>query len=128
MGNMPNKLAAALIRRREELGLSVSGVAVRAGLARSTYLRLETGQISEPRAENLQAIADALELPVGDLYALAGRISKRELPTLQPYLRTKYNLTDDAAQAIQATFQGIADRYGIDFDREYSGPRPGEDE
>ena len=124
----PNRLAAALQRRRESLGLTPYAVAKQAGIARSTYVRLETGHISDPRTENLQAIADALDMPATDLYALAGRLPGRELPTLRPYLRTKYSLTDEAVRDIEATFQGIADRYGIDFDRENGGPSNGEDE
>jgi transcriptional regulator with XRE-family HTH domain len=53
-------LADAIRSQREKLGLSASEVARQAGVAKGTITRLELGQISNPRMDNLRAIADVL--------------------------------------------------------------------
>lgn len=128
MGTAETRLIDIIRKRREQLGLNKNVVATAAGIAPSTYQRIEQGTIAAPRAEVILAIAEVLDLPTSDLLAAAGWIPKHDLPTLRPYLRTKYHLTDKAVADIEATFQGIADRYGIDFDRDTGGPANGEDE
>lgn len=123
-----DKLPALLRTRREQLGISIPQIAHATDMADSSYRRIESGEVAAPSPERLSAIAEALELPVSDLYAAAGWLPKRELPTLRPYLRTKYNLTDEAAAAIDAEFGAIGRKYGIEFNRDTDGPRTGEDE
>lgn len=128
MAPVPTRLAHVIKKRRHELGLSTYAVSAAAGLVRSTYVRIETGEVTDPRPEKLQAIADALDLSAADLFAAAGWLPRRDLPHLKPYLRTRYSLTDEAVADIEATFQQIGEKYGIDFDRDAGFPRAGEDE
>ncbi|MFH5207857.1 helix-turn-helix domain-containing protein [Antrihabitans sp. NCIMB 15449] len=120
---------AQLIRTtREQQGLSTAAVAKRAGINVSSLWRIEEGQRANPKAEVLQAIGHALGIPTSDLFAAAGWVPRTELPTIRPYLRTKYGeLPADAVAEIEAHFDDIARKHGISFDRS-SGPMRGEDE
>ena len=113
--------------RREALGLSVREAARRAEVDKGTVSRIEQGQIPNPRPENIKAIAQVLRIPVSDLFAVAGWMPKDELPTLRPYLRTKYNLTAKEMKEIEEDFARITKEKGISFN-EYDGPIDGEDE
>ncbi|AKE10406.1 helix-turn-helix domain-containing protein [Serratia liquefaciens] len=59
-------LSAAIRRERERLGLSVTELARRAGIAKSTLSQLETGS-GNPSLETLWALAMALDVPVSRL-------------------------------------------------------------
>ncbi|PSR58684.1 MULTISPECIES: helix-turn-helix domain-containing protein [Nocardia] len=121
------RLGRLLQLRREALGLSVREAARRADVDKGTVSRIEQGQIPNPRPENIKAIANVLRVPVSDLFAVAGWMPKGELPTLRPYLRTKYNLTAEEMKDIERDFARIAREKGISFN-EYDGPIDGEDE
>ncbi|WP_444462398.1 helix-turn-helix domain-containing protein [Rhodobacter capsulatus] len=67
----PNVLIArAICREREAAGLSLSALAARAGLAKSTLSQLEAGK-GNPNVETLWAIATALGLPFSALFETA---------------------------------------------------------
>lgn len=120
-------LTKALRERRESLGWSANEVGRRVGISATTYWRIEDGQIASPKAETLQAIGEVLGISAGDLFASAGWMPKEELPTLRPYLRTKYDLPLEAMREIEAQFDEIAKKHGISFDAD-TGPSNGEDE
>lgn len=122
------QLINMLKQKRQELGLSVAELARRAGLDVGTVWHIESGSTASPKAESLQAIADALKIPAADLFAAAGWMPSRDLPTIRPYLRTKYHqLPPNAVQEIEIYFDEVAHRHGISFDP-YDGPVNGEDE
>lgn len=117
-----------LASKRAESGLSVAEVGRRAGVDGGTVWRIEQGMIASPKAENLQAIGDVLGISASDLFATVGWMPSKELPTIRPYLRTKYRqLPADAVAEIEAEFDAIAKRHGISFDQN-EGPTAGEDE
>lgn len=122
-----NDLTKVLRERRESLSWSANEVARRVGISNTTYWRIEDGQIASPKAETLQAIGEVLGISAGDLFASAGWLPEKELPTLRPYLRMKYDLPPEAMREIEAQFDEIAKKHGISFD-ETSGPLNGEDE
>ena len=114
--------------KRAEAGLSTAEVARRAGVDVGTVWRIEQGQIANPRPESLQAIGEVLGIPASDLFAVAGWVPSKELPTIHPYLRTKYReLPADAMEEIEAHFAAVAKRHGISFNQN-EGPINGEDE
>lgn len=120
------KVAINIRRYRTKLGMSASELSRRAGVSKATVTRLEGGQISNPQASNLVAIADVLSVTVGDLMGDSTRRTAASLPTLAPYLRTKYkDLPEDALQEIESHFNDLAARHGI---APSSGPAPHEDE
>lgn len=61
-------LSAAVKRERERLGLSVSELAKRAGIAKSTLSQLEAGS-GNPSLETLWALAQALNVQITQLIA-----------------------------------------------------------
>lgn len=118
-----DKLATLLRSTREQRRLSVRRVAQLAGVDAATVLRLEQGLIATPKADKLRAIGRVLDLSDADLYAAAGWLAPAELPTLTPYLRTKYReLPEEAVAEIEAVFERLARDYKLD------GPLNGEDE
>lgn len=122
------QLAALLTRKRHESGMTALEVSKRAHVDRGTLWRIEKGMIANPKAENLQAIGEVLGIPASDLFATVGWVPSQQLPTIRPYLRTKYRqLPPAAVQEIEAHFDEVARRHGISFDQR-DGPADGEDE
>ena len=121
-------LPTTLRTRRKQIGMTIPRLASLTGMAHSTYRRIESGEVTAPSPERLTAIAAALDMPASDLFVAAGWLSPRDMPTLRPYMRTKYNLTAEAAAALDAEFNEIGRKYGIQFNRDTDGPRTGEDE
>ncbi len=122
------QLSTILRHERERAGLSIGEVARRAGVDVGTVWRIEQGKIGSPKAESLQAIGEVLRIPASDLYATVGWMPEGELPTIRPYLRTKYRqLPPEAVAEIEAEFDAIARRHGISFDSR-GGPQNNEDE
>lgn len=119
------QVAEVLLLSREALGISANEVARRAGIHPSTYWRIETGQIPKPDADSLTAIAAALDIPAADLFATSGWLPDKELPSLRPYLRTKYHLPPEALTKLEVSVKAIAGEYGISIGH---GPVRGEDE
>jgi len=67
----PNALIAkAVLREREKAGLSLSALAAKAGLAKSTLSNLESGN-GNPSIETLWAVAAALDVPFSYLFEVA---------------------------------------------------------
>lgn len=118
-------LGAFLRQRREQLGLSSRQLAARAGFNDATVVRFEQGAFGAPRADKLARLAEALGLQLADVYALADYAVPSELPTLRPYLRTKYrDLPVEDVEAIEAYAARLAKKHGIHL----AGPALGEDE
>ena len=57
-----NEIGSRMKRRREELDLTLDDVAVSVGVAKTTILRYENGEISRPKIPVLQSIANALDV------------------------------------------------------------------
>ena len=98
-------------------------VAALVPLVMSQIVRLEQGRVQSPKAELLAAIAEQLELPLADIFGLAGFAVPAELPSFRPYLRAKYRgLPPGAVAELERSFEAIAKKYGT------GGPRDSEDE
>ncbi len=123
--NQAKRFGTYLRRARIGAGWSQLRLADEVGVPNSTILRLERGDFLAPRPDLLSEIANALGVPMADLYAMAGYAAPNELPNLRPYLRTKFrDLPAAAAADIEAYAERLARRHGMDL----RGPRPGEDE
>jgi transcriptional regulator with XRE-family HTH domain len=119
------RLGKLLRKRREALGFSSRKLEELSGVTGATILRIEQGEFASPAPDKLARIADALRIPLEDVYAVAEYAAPRQLPNLSPYLRTKYReLPDAAASQIEAYAQRLATKHGVDI----RGPAPGEDE
>jgi transcriptional regulator with XRE-family HTH domain len=83
-------LGRVIARERAKAKLTQRGLAEKAGVTHPTILRMERGDFKRPDPEKLQRIAHALNLGAGDFFALAGYVHADHLPSLGPYLRTKF--------------------------------------
>lgn len=126
MQHSPSIQIGEYIRKhRTDHGLSGREFARRIGTDDAYVIRLERGQVRSPRPDILVRIAGTLELPLSDVYAIAGYVVPCDLPSLVPYLRTRYGqLSDEAITALDSYFLRIATDEGLDL----NGPAPGEDE
>lgn len=106
-----HELGAFIRQHREAAGLSMSGLAERARVNRSTIMRWEEGART-PGAAELAKLARALDVDFEDLFALAGYVSPLGLPTVAPYLRTKYGLSGDALAEAERMFAELIEREG----------------
>ena len=119
------RLGDFIRKRREDLGISMSELERRTGIHQSRLSRWERAIDMPTRPERLTALAQGLQVPATDLYLLAGMELSPELPSMQPYLRSKYGtqLPPEAIADIEAYSRQVAGRYGVS-----TGPGPGEDE
>lgn len=124
-GAHPTPLSEFIRNRRTELGLSLVHLEERTGLHNSRLSRWERGIEAPDRPERLIALAKGLEVSAADLYILAGVTIPTELPSLRPYLRSKYGdtLPPSALAEIAQYGDKVAQRYGTT-----TGPAPGQDE
>lgn len=119
------ELGRYLRRHRKDLRMATRQLAEHAGVDRTTIIRLEKGEFGRPNPEILRLVADALNISVADVFALADYALPTDLPTLKPYLRTKYrDLPNEDIERIEAYAATLAKRHGIQL----SGPAAGEDE
>ena len=106
-------LGRAIRRRREERGLGVRGLEAASGVNVASIVFLERGDILAPQPDTLKAIAAALDMPISDLFTVAGWLPANELPTLKPYLRAKYRELDEKAIAdLERYAEQLTKKYG----------------
>ena len=119
------QLGRTLRDKRTRQGLSIEQLRLASGVDGANIYRLETGGIKKPRPDHLVKLANALQLSLPDLYAMAGLPFPKELPSFSPYLRSRYSgLSDEARRELETAFEQIAAKHGYDPD----GPKPGQDE
>ena len=119
------ELGRKLRERRETLGMSLRQLEEKSGVFNVTIMRIERGDSTDPSAEKLARLAEALDLPLADIYAMADLAIPADLPSFKPYLRTKYRgLPAADIVAIEKYAAKLAKKHGISLD----GPAPGEDE
>ena len=113
MSDPASALGRAINAARHNKGLTAYEVAQRTGVVhRATIQRIESGEITRPRPETLQQIAQVLDLNLDDLLSLAGYVQLKDLPGFEPYLRAKHHdLPDEAIQQLVGHFDLIADKY-----------------
>ena len=115
-------LAKMLRSRRIELGLSAREVARQASVDNATITLLEQCKIMHPRVETVRALADALDIPLADIYSATNWLPEGELPSLRPYMRAKYGELSETDLCEIERFVNVVSG------RTRSGPRHGEDE
>jgi transcriptional regulator with XRE-family HTH domain len=109
-----NQLGQFLQARREACRLSQRGLAKAAHVHQTTVVRLEAGAIGAPHLDKLSRIAAVLGVRGTDLLALAGYTPPTDLPSLRPYLETRYGgfLAEDI-EKIEAYVGRVATRRGF---------------
>jgi transcriptional regulator with XRE-family HTH domain len=103
-----------LTAHREACGLSMRRLAATAGMDQTTIVRIESGEIEAPKPDKLSRIAQVLGINSADLFALAGYTTPTDLPTLRPYLQTKYSsLFAEDIDRIETYIARIAKKRGF---------------
>ncbi len=119
------KLGEYLREARQAKGLSKLALAAITNINDATIFRIEDGQFNRPSPDKLARIAEVLEVPLADVFALADYAVPTELPSFAPYLRTKYrDLPDEAREAIETYAEQIAHKHGVAL----AGPVDAQDE
>lgn len=123
--NQAERIARLLLKRRQELGLNTREVAQRAGISHGSVNLMERAVNLAPGPEVLRSLAAALDIPLSDLYVLAGWLPADELPSLRPYMRAKYDLTPDELAELDDYLERVQRRHGT---ASPSGAAPRNDE
>jgi len=111
------KLGKYVRARRHAKGLSLRQAERRSGVDLSYWSRLELGETRSPSPRHLALIARTIDVPVQELYGLAGYYLPEQLPSLAPYLRAKYGLDAAAISELQSVFEHIQARDEADRKR-----------
>lgn len=107
------RLGEVVRNARIDLGISIRQLARAVGVHHSSIARLEAGNHQEPKPPRLQRLSRVLEIDERDLFALAGLEAFETLPAFTPYLRAKYDMSDQAARALEDHFNYIRDRHDV---------------
>lgn len=93
-------LGAYLRAARQQAGLSLRDLERLTGIGNSYLVKLENNQKTNPSAEVLQRIAEALELDASELLAFIGIKEASTLPPLRGYFRRKLGVDADEAEVL----------------------------
>lgn len=110
-------LGAFIRRRRLAKGWTLDDAEAASEVDRTYWSRLELGGLKQPDPRHLARIADALDAPLEDIYALAGYTAAEHLPGFKPYLRSKYHLPAEAIEQLEGYFAFLRNQYGIPADQ-----------
>jgi transcriptional regulator with XRE-family HTH domain len=108
-----NLLGDYIRAHREALGLSLAEVARRSGIDYKYWSKVEIGDLRLPSARHLTLMATTIAAPIEDLYGLVGYDFPERLPSLGPYLRTKYDLPPEALADLEHYFDLLRSYYDI---------------
>ena len=103
-------LGATIRLARAAQGLDRKQLARLLEVAPSQVTRWENDQLT-PSPRSLVALAQQLELPAADLFALAGVPIPTDLASLPAMLRAEYQLPSEAIAEIQAHIAAVAEKY-----------------
>jgi len=117
----PVTLGQFLRYERQRLGLSLRQLSSQVGVHASYLGRIETGDYKQPTAEVLQKIAAVLGVSYADLFAVTGYRIPEELPSFVPYLRSRYNVSEEDARRLARYFRRLRNSHGTDIN-ESDGP------
>lgn len=95
-----NALGHYLRAHREATGLSVRQLASRVGVDHGYLVRLEGGQKSNPSADLLYRLAEALKLDNTQLLSFIGIKPSSSLPSAPVYFRHKYGMSQTDAKRL----------------------------
>lgn len=107
------QLGDTIKQAREGLGLSLRQLAEAVDVHHSFLGRLESGDYQTAKPAILQRLSRVLEIDERDLFALAGHDAPEGLPAFTPYLRAKYEMSDEAAKTLQDYFTFVTDKYDV---------------
>lgn len=122
------QLGVYLRAARTSQQLTLLKLAEITGIHDVTLGRFEAGAFAAPQPDKLVRIAEALGLPLADVFSRADYAVPADLPSFTPYMRSKYgDLPDEAVAQIERYAQKLAKKHGVDL-AAAAGPLPGQDE
>jgi transcriptional regulator with XRE-family HTH domain len=107
-GENSKRLGEYVRSRRHAKFLSLAQAERRSGVDATYWSKLEHGEYKSPNPRYLVAVAHALDLPVEELYGLAGYYLPQQLPSFAPYLRSRYHLSDPEVDELNGLFERIS--------------------
>ena len=116
-GEHNTTLGNYITTRRLAAGLSIVDAQEHSGLDDSYWRKVEAGHYQSPDAKTLRRIAETISCPLEDLYNLCGYTVAAGLPTLTPYLRSKYDLPPEAIADMEKYFALLRSFYVIPADQ-----------
>jgi len=108
----PQRIGPLLRQLREEAGLSVRGLAGAADVDSTWLSRVEHGIYVNPDPKKLNQLAKVLGVETMELFQAAEYAEG--LPGFAPYMRTRYDLPQDAVDQLKAHFDLLAEKYGVE--------------
>lgn len=94
---------------RLDRGRSLGQLAADSGLHKSTLSRIEAGKLQKPSVRVLRQLAVGLHLSMEVLLNPPAPARDTELPPLEPYLRDRYGLPEQAIAVVGA----VLVQYGV---------------
>lgn len=102
-------------RLRRERKLSMRGLAHEANIDSGALTRIEQGKVSTPQPDTLKALAAALQVPLADMFAMAGYVIPYDLPSIAPYLHARYgHLPEETLASANDYLQKLIEEHGLD--------------
>jgi transcriptional regulator with XRE-family HTH domain len=95
------QLGAMIREARQRRGLTLRAAAEKLAIDAGYYSKIENGQ--NPLGKHARAVAKLYGLNTEELEAQAGSA----LPNFRPYLRAKYDLSDEAIAELEAHFADV---------------------
>lgn len=109
--NKPATLGQYLERGRQKSELSLRQLSAASGVPVRTIRRILGDEVESPAAEDLQRLAQTLELDEVDVFGYIGVTPPKGLPDIAPYLRAKHKLKGDTLSRATQEIQQILDKY-----------------
>lgn len=104
-------LGQFLEEARQSAGLSVRQLADAADVPKTVVGRLLRDEVEQPVPLYLVRLAAALEVRASDLFLMAGMPLPEELPSVEAFLRSEYELPESAIREAKAQIDAIVSRY-----------------
>src|SRR5262245_57979866 len=103
-------LGAKVQTLRSKRGMSIRELARRAQVDSTWASRVELGRYLRPDPVRLRRVAEVLGIEASELFMAVGYEDGKSLPKFAPYLREKYELSDDAIAQLEAHFRLLNER------------------
>lgn len=105
------QLGTLLLRSRERQGLSLRGLAERAGVDFSWLVRIEQGKFTTPAPDRLARVSEALGLDPARVDKASHNYLADSLPSVQTYFRSKEKASPEEIAEIEAAISKIHAKY-----------------
>ena len=123
-----NTLGEFVRTGRDAKRLSLADAARLSGLDYKYWSKLEVGELRQPNPRYLAQIARTIDVSFEDLFGLVGYDIPERLPSLSPYLRTKYDLPPEAVADLERYFNLLRSYYDIPDEAPVFPPKPKSDQ